>query len=84
MLLNTSLQPSVSCWTISILENVDIVLFSNPQYDDKKINYGFVTNRTIDRSGAEIPAKSPLGMFEEEFIPNDLAFVAKKIDEYYD
>lgn len=68
----------------NILENVDIVLFSNPQYDDKKINYGFVTNRTIDRSGAEIPAKSPLGMFEEEFIPNDLALVAQKIDEYYD
>ena len=67
----------------NILENVDIVLFTNPQYEDKKLTYGFVTNRTLDRTGAEIPAKSPLGMFEEEFIPNDLAPVAKKIDEYY-
>ena len=68
----------------NILENVDIVLFANPQYEDKNITYGFITNRTIDRSGAEIPAKSPMGMFEEEFIPNDLALVAKKIDEYYE
>jgi len=67
----------------NILENVDIVLFANPQYEDKKITYGFITNRTLDRNGAEIPAKSPMGMFEDEFIPNDLAFVAKKIDEYY-
>ena len=68
----------------NILENVDIVLFANPQYEDKNINYGFVTNRTIDRSGAEIPAKSPMGMFEEGFVPNDLALIAQKIDEYYD
>ena len=67
----------------NILENVDIVLFTQPQYEDKKITYGFVTNRTIDRNGAEIPAKSPIGMFEEMFIPNDLALVAKAIDEYY-
>lgn len=67
----------------NILENVDIVLFTQPQYEDKKITYGFVTNRTIDRNGAEIPAKSPIGMFDEMFIPNDLALVAKAIDEYY-
>lgn len=67
----------------NILENVDIVLFAQPQYEDKNITYGFVTNRTIDRNGAEIPAKSPIGMFEEMFIPNDLALVAKAIDEYY-
>lgn len=67
----------------NILENIDIVLFANPQYDDRKITYGFITNRTLDRNGSEIPAKSPMGMFDEEFIPNDLALVAKKIDEYY-
>ena len=67
----------------NILENIDIVLFANPQYEDKEIYYGFITNRTIDRAGAEIPAKSPMGMFDEMFIPNDLALVAKKIDEYY-
>ena len=67
----------------NILENVDIVLFASPVYEDKEIHYGFYTNRTLDRVGAEIPAKSPMGMFDETFIPNDLAFVAKKIDEYY-
>ena len=67
----------------NILENIDIVLFASPQYEDKEIKYGFYTNRTLDRVGAEIPAKSPFGMFEELYIPNDLALVAKKIDEYY-
>lgn len=67
----------------NIFENVDIILFASPQYEDKNIRYGFITNRTIDREGAELPAKSPMGMFDELFIPNDLAFVAKKIDEYY-
>ena len=67
----------------NILENVDIVLFASPVYEDKEIHYGFYTNRTLDRVGSEIPAKSPMGMFEDMFIPNDLALVAKKIDEYY-
>ena len=67
----------------NILENVDIVLFASPIYEDKEIHWGFYTNRTLDRNGAEIPAKSPLGMFDEMFIPNDLAFVVSKIDEYY-
>ena len=67
----------------NILENVDIVLFTNMKYEDNGITYGFVTNRMLDRNGAEIPAKSPMGMFDEMFIPNDLAFVAQKIDEYY-
>lgn len=67
----------------NILENVDIVLFTHLEYDDKTINYGFMTNRCLDRNGAEIPAKSPMGMFDNMFIPNDLAFVAQKIDEYY-
>ena len=67
----------------NILENVDIVLFTNPQYKESEIEYVFVTNRTIDRNGAEIPAKSPMGMFDSLLIPNDLQFVSEKIDEYY-
>jgi len=67
----------------NILENVDIVLFTNPQYKESEIEYVFVTNRTIDRNGAEIPAKSPMGMFDSLLIPNDLQYVAEKIDEYY-
>ena len=67
----------------NILENVDIVLFTDPQSNDKSIEYVFATNRTFDKNGAEIPAKSPYGMFDDIHIPNDLAFVAQKIDEYY-
>lgn len=67
----------------NILENIDIVLFASPTFEDKNIIYGFYTNRTLDRLGAEIPAKSPMGMFDEMFIPNDLAFVVQKINEYY-
>ena len=67
----------------NILENVDIVLFANPKYEDKDIIYGFYTNRYMDRFGAEMPAKSPYGMFEDIFIPNDLQYVSQKIDEFY-
>lgn len=67
----------------NILENVDIVLFANPQTDDKTTTYVFATNRTVDNNGAVIPAKSPMGMFEDLYIPNDLALVASAIDKYY-
>lgn len=67
----------------NICENVDIILFAEPQYEDKQIVYGFYTNRTLNRLNSEIPAKSPAGMFEDIFIPNDLASVSQKIDEYY-
>lgn len=67
----------------NILENVDIVLFTSLKYEDQGIIYGLITNRTLDRNGAEIPAKSPMGMFDELFVPNDLALVSKKIKEYY-
>lgn len=68
----------------NILENVDIVLFASPEYEDKKVKYQFVTNRSIDRNGSEIPAKTPMGMFDDLFIPNDLQVVANAIDKYYD
>lgn len=67
----------------NILENVDIVLFTNPRTNDKIVEYGFITNRSVDKNGAEIPAKSPMGMFEDIFIPNDLKLVSEKIDEFY-
>jgi hypothetical protein len=31
----------------------------------------------------EIPAKSPDGMFDKDFIPNDLGLVVKAMNEYY-
>ena len=67
----------------NIFENIDIILFASPIYESKESQYGFYTNHTLDRAGVEVPAKSPMGMFESLYIPNDLALVAKAIDEYY-
>lgn len=44
---------------------------------DNKIKYNFVTN-----NDGKHPAKSPVGMFKDLYIPNDLGFVVKKIEEY--
>nr|DAF63755.1 MAG TPA: hypothetical protein [Podoviridae sp. ctz6O13] len=65
------------------VECVPMVLFSAVQYDDKgTASYGFYTHRCKVGS-IEIPAKSPDGMFEEDFIPNDLSLVVKAMHEYY-
>lgn len=65
------------------IEVVPIVLYSAVKYDDKGVpQYGFYTHRCMEGS-VEIPAKSPDGMFTEDFIPNDLAFVVKTMQEYY-
>lgn len=65
------------------VEVVPIVLYSAVVYDGQgKASYGFYTHR--HKEGATvIPAKSPDGMFEEDFIPNDLGAVVKAIDAYY-
>ncbi len=65
------------------LESVTITLFCQPKYDDKgNPQFGFYTKKRKVGS-VEIPAKSPEGMFEEEFIPNDLNYVIEKMNEYY-
>lgn len=64
-------------------EVVPIVLYSSVKYDDKgKATFGFYTHR-FKEGMIEIPAKSPDGMFEEDFIPNDLELVVKAMNEYY-
>ena len=45
---------------------------------DGSASYNFITNRF-----KKFPAKSPDGMFDELKIPNDLSYVCKKLDEYY-
>jgi len=55
-----------------------IVLYSKVDTKDKKAEYHFITN-----NDGNYPAKSPVGMFEELEIPNDLGFVEGKVDEYY-
>lgn len=62
---------------------VSVCLFTHVTFDqDDKAKYSFITNRT-NINGQIIPAKSPEGMFDELEIPNDLALVKTKIEEYY-
>lgn len=69
--------------TYNPIEVVPMVLFSSVKYDEnKKPIYGFYTHRCME-GNTEIPAKSPDGMFEEDFIPNDLGLVVKTMNEYY-
>lgn len=65
------------------VELVSTVLYCCPQYNEKGLPiFGFYTKR-MKVDGIEIPAKSPDGMFDEEFIPNDLSIVINKMNEFY-
>lgn len=55
-----------------------VVLYTRVTKDaNNKVNYEFVTN-----SDGEFPAKSPVGMFNELYIPNDLGIVIEAVDKY--
>ena len=65
------------------LENVTITLYCEPRFDENGIpTYGFYTHK-LRIDGIEIPAKTPAGMFEEDFIPNDLGLVVETMNKYY-
>lgn len=65
------------------LESVSVTLFAQPKYDDKGVpTYGFYTHK-MRIGGVELPCKTPEGMFEEDFISNDLQYVVDKMNEYY-
>jgi len=67
----------------NIVEVVPMVLYSDIQYDEKgNATYGFYTHRNKN-GNIEIPAKTPDGMFVEDFIPNDLELVVKAMNDYY-
>jgi hypothetical protein len=56
-----------------------VLLFTDVHTKDNgEVEYRFVTN-----NDGTYPAKSPMDMFEEKYIPNDLGEIAKTIDEYY-
>ncbi len=55
-----------------------VVLYSVPETKGEKTDYGFITNRY-----KKYPAKSPVGMFDEIRIPNNLQVVVDKVNEYY-
>ena len=46
-------------------------------------SYHFITNQHIDERGILIPAKSPIGMFKDKLIPNDMGSVLKIVEDYY-
>lgn len=65
------------------IEVVPMVLYSAVKFDERgNPTYGFYTHATMEGT-AQIPAKTPDGMFTEDFIPNDLGAVVKAMNEYY-
>lgn len=65
------------------LESVAVTLFAQPKYDDKGVpTFGFYTHK-MKVGGVELPCKTPEGMFEDDFIPNDLQAVVNAMNEYY-
>lgn len=58
----------------------DIVLFGKSTFDEKtkKSERFFVTNYD-----GTYNAKSPVGMFEDIYIPNDMGLVIEKVNQYY-
>lgn len=68
---------------VSPLGLFTIALFTTTRLNaDEQMEYCFVTNKSQDARGFEIPAKSPIGMFEEKLIPNDMGLVIKKVHEF--
>lgn len=63
-------------------ECVTTILVSDVKISKDSIEHGFYTNMAVDQ-GKLIPAKTPAGMFDDIFIPNDLQLVIDKINEYY-
>lgn len=55
-----------------------VVLYTNVETKGDKSIYQFVTNRY-----GKLPAKSPVGMFEDLKISNDLKAVTDSVREYY-
>lgn len=65
------------------VEVVPMVLYAAIKHDDKgNPQYGFYTH-AVKEGQVEMPAKTPDGMFEENFIPNSLGAVVKAMNEYY-
>lgn len=55
-----------------------VVLYSKvSKGNDNKIKYEFVTNHD-----GEFPAKTPIGLFSDLYIPNDLGVISETIDKY--
>ncbi len=54
------------------------ILYAGVTTEGSKIKYGFKTH-----GDGTSTCKSPIGLFKDDFIPNDMGFVLKKMQEYY-
>jgi len=61
-----------------------VVLYTVTKTNMQGTTYHFATNKQLDDRGIHVMAKSPVGMFTEKLIPNDLGKVIKTINEYND
>lgn len=66
---------------LTVEGKVDVTLIGISRYDAtaKKVVKEYLTNENEQYSSA----KSPIGMFDTLFIPNDLGLVAQKLEKYY-
>lgn len=55
-----------------------VVLYTDVEVKGEKTEYSFITNRY-----KKYPAKSPVGMFKEVKIPNNMKTVIDSVKEYY-
>lgn len=55
----------------------DKVLYCRPRKTKDGMEFGFET-----KTDGITPTKTPMEMFDEDFIPNDLQYVREKIEEY--
>lgn len=56
-----------------------VILYSEANKSDEGVQYKFRT-----RTSGSDTCKSPMGMFEEEYIDNDLDVVFSEINKYYE
>lgn len=59
-----------------------VVLYTTVKTTLQGTTYNFATNQLINDYGIQVTAKSPMGMFADKLIPNDLGFVLQQINEY--
>jgi hypothetical protein len=59
----------------------DIVLYGKQSYDEQS---KIVTKQFVTNYDGQFPAKSPVGMFKDTYIPNDLGVVIDVVNKYYD
>lgn len=59
------------------------VLFTTTRLNaEDQIEYCFITNKMYDARQFDVPAKSPIGMFKEKIIPNDMGYVVEQVEKY--